>query len=140
MPRAVPGSDPEVVLEPYQATVGGVRLLAFSPDGGRCAVVHSTAEVTVFEVATDRPLLTLPPQGSVDAIDWHPAAERLAVASGTAVGVWDTTAGVPLLVLDRHTNPPPLVGWDRTGRRLLTAADDAVFVWDGSPTEAAGIN
>jgi WD40 repeat protein len=76
-------SDPNLPLLPP---------LALSPDGRRFATRTAGDEVSIFSVATVRPIRSfrVGPAGPIAAVAWSPVADELAVAGiGGRVELWD---------------------------------------------------
>jgi WD40 repeat protein len=112
---------------------GGVRSVAYSPDGQRLATASWDMTARVWDAATGRALLTLKGHASgVHSVAWSPDGLRLATGSadGTAK-VWPAAGGRELLTLKGHAAPVLCVAWSADGQRLATGSQDGtVRVWD----------
>ncbi|MFD7444075.1 NACHT domain-containing protein [Streptomyces sp. NPDC059909] len=129
--------------------------VAFSPDGGRCAVTGGTillwplgrmvGHARIFEVTTGRESLRLRHPEWVQTLAFSPDGTRLVTGGedGTA-RIWDTVSGEQLLVIN-HTGDISSVAFSPDGTRLATGtyiirADDAdeatTEVWDAATGQA----
>src|SRR5262249_53878815 len=130
--------------------LGGVKGVAFSPDGQRLAVAcgdaqSSTGEVRVWDVTTGRSIFTL--RGHTDqvqSVSFSPRGQRLASCSSDGtIMIWDTTTGQEVATLRGHSSPVEAVAFSPDGHRLASVADvpsvgagnlsGLVRVWDGTP-------
>ncbi|MGH4008636.1 MAG: NB-ARC domain-containing protein [Pseudonocardiaceae bacterium] len=112
---------------------GGVRAVAWSPDGTRLASASNDGEVRVWNAATGDQLATLTGHtGVVHAVAWSVDSARLASAGYAGeVRVWDAATGAQLTTLAGHTSGVRAVAWSPDGTRLASAGNDrAVRVWD----------
>lgn len=125
--------------------------LAFAPDGKRVAVAfrgkqvqtkladgrtrHSTEKeypVSVYDLASGKPVWTATAEGSWPALAYSPDGTRVAVVSNVHEGpsrvwVWDAATGneVGRIELPRRGGH---VAFDRTGKRLAVSFDDTTAV------------
>src|SRR5262249_19171298 len=123
--------------------------LAFAPDGRTLAAENADGTVTLFEVAggTERNRLRnvekpLPDQGKVEEVvvnlqrEDHIAppgsakiaftqdAQKLAIARGTEVGIWDVWTGEHLTQLQGHQGKILSLIFTGDGKRLATGSSD----------------
>ncbi|HSJ59223.1 MAG TPA: WD40 repeat domain-containing protein, partial [Anaerolineae bacterium] len=124
----------------YQDAVGGLKSVAFSPDG-KLLAIGSTGEpenpigtATILEVASGDILSTMPGHaGWVWDLAFSPDGQRLATVDYRGVGrVWDVHTGETLVML---TGPPSgfSVAFCSTGDRLATGSGDGtITLWDAA--------
>jgi WD40 repeat protein len=146
-PLATVGMDGQLIvwdaltgqrLFDYQEAVGGLKSVAFSPDG-KLLAIGSTGEpentigtATVLEVASGEILSTMPGHaGWVWDLAFSPDGKRLVTVDFFGVGrVWDVATGEPLAEL---TGPPSgfSVTYCSPGTRLATGSGEGtVTLWD----------
>src|SRR5206468_1769580 len=141
--------DPTTGKERQTLTVGDnwPHALALSPDAKRVAVAsrgksvqtklpdgrtrHSTEKeypVTVWELASGKPLWTATAEGSSPRLAYSPDGSRVAVVSNvwqgpSRVWVWDAATGKEAgrIELPRRGHH---LAFDRTGKRLAVSLDD----------------
>jgi hypothetical protein len=130
-------------LKGHIGHIGGVRSVAFSPDGSRLASANWDLTIKVWDTATGRELHTLEghsaPKGAL-AIVWSvafsPDGSRLASASSEGatmtIKVWDTATGQKLRTLKRHAGPVDSVAFSPDSSRLASASfeDWTIKIWD----------
>jgi WD40 repeat protein len=146
-PLATVGMDGQLIvwdaqsgqrLFDYQDAIGGLKSVAFSPDGKLLAIgstgepVDTIGTATIVEVASGEILSTMPGHaGWVWGLAFSPDGERLATVDFRGVGrVWDVVTGEPLIEL---TGPPSgfSVTYCSTGDRLATGSGDGtITLWD----------
>jgi serine/threonine protein kinase/WD40 repeat protein len=126
------GPRPESVLD-ERATVYE-QAVAFRPGGRQLAVGHLDGSVSIYDLPTGRRIrrLRLGTLPHTLAFNPKPGDGRLAVACGNAVRLFD---------VDKQVERPPLrhpkelswttgLAWHPDGRRLATACDTKIFLWD----------
>ena len=119
---------------------GGVRSVAFSPDGKVVASASDDGTVKTWDARTVHAILTL--KGHIDRV-WNvafsPDSEQLASASrDQTVKVWDARTGEEIRTLNRHAGNArgekfgtSSVAFSPLGKRIASAYDDGtVKVWD----------
>jgi WD40 repeat protein len=131
---------------------GGVKALAFSPDGRRLAVAAGTT-ITLREAGTGKVLVTMEGYShEADSLAFSPDGRRLAsgggegeLGRGGGVKLWDTATGLEVLSLGGPSEAISAVAFSPDGRRLATAAvlgpgilflgqaRAEVTIWDGRP-------
>jgi WD40 repeat protein/DNA-binding SARP family transcriptional activator len=146
-PLATVGMDGQLIvwnattgqrLFDYQEAIGGLKSVAFGPDG-KLLAIGSTGEpentigtATVLEVASGEILSTMPGHaGWVWDLAFSPDGKRLATVDFWGVGrIWDVSTGEPLVEL---TGPPSgfSVTYCSTGTRLATGSGEgSITLWD----------
>ncbi|MFD9791518.1 helix-turn-helix domain-containing protein [Streptomyces sp. NPDC059070] len=117
---------------------GGVRTMAFSPDG-RTLASSDGRRVLVWDVATGRvrtaytgPCDTLGAQRlGFTHLVFSPDGRTLAAPYGNQVRLWDVTAGRDLATLTGHSGTVQDIAFAPDGRTLATAGSDrTVRLWD----------
>ena len=116
----------------YQEAIGGLKSVAFSPDGKRLATVDFRGVGKVWDVATGEPLVELagPPSGF--SVTYCATETRLVTGSGEGtITLWDAQSGLPLLTVGGHRDPVGGIACSPDGSYLATAGFDGttrVFV------------
>jgi WD40 repeat protein len=131
----------------------GVRQLAFAPDGRSLAVERQNGEITVYELATGKPRLTLSgtsgpsaPAGSgpslISIMGGIPqtlifsTSGRVLAQAGEdrKIRLWDVRGGKELGTFTGHRGSLSSVAFSVDGRRLVSASSDTTaLVWDVEP-------
>jgi WD40 repeat protein len=118
---------------------GGVRVLTFSPDGGRLGIGCARGQLVVAAQGAGEPILSLSAAEPVDDVCFSPDGRLLAAAAGREVRVFDVDSG-----RDVESSPPQegavgCVRFDPGGGRLAAGIDTgAVVVWNTSATAVFG--
>jgi serine/threonine protein kinase/WD40 repeat protein len=129
----VDGPLPVVVLD----ECAGVResALAFDATGRYLAVGHPDRSVSVYEADNGRRVQRFPLKVAAQIVAFHPRDDRLAVACGNAVRIFEVRSGKEVQEL-RHPKGVAWISglaWHPDGRRLATAADDSlIHIWDAA--------
>jgi eukaryotic-like serine/threonine-protein kinase len=107
--------------------------LAFHPNGRQLAIGHTDKTVSVYDLATGRCMQRLAVGAAPLCLAFHPRDDRLAVACGNAVQLFDADTGRELAALRQ---PAPVsyifsVAWHPDGRRLAAGCNDRkIHLWD----------
>jgi WD40 repeat protein/serine/threonine protein kinase len=115
------------------ASGGSYGDVAFAPDGKRLAGVSSSV-VTIWDLETGRPALTLRASGSyrwVSHLAVSPDGKRVAGGGSNTLFIWDAQTGRQLLTLDGHYGNICQLAFSPDGKRLVSADyDRTVKLWD----------
>jgi RNA polymerase sigma factor (sigma-70 family) len=112
---------------------GGIRALAFAPDGKTIASANHDGTVRLFEAATGKQLRVLRGHAnSVADVVFSPDGKTLASAGADqAVRLWDATTGALRNPHPGHDGRTESVLLSPDGRRAVTAGRDrTVRIWD----------
>lgn len=126
------GGKPEGVLEKVATRAWRRPHAVFSPDGRRVATQSGTWNARVWDVATRRPVFTVPDRAY--SIAFSPDGKRLATAGDTSVAhVWDLETGQEVRALLGHQELVELVVFSPDGRLVATGARDGVVkLWSAT--------
>jgi serine/threonine protein kinase/WD40 repeat protein len=124
------GPEPEVLLD----EPNGMSVVAytFHASSRLLALGHANNTVSIYDLASGQRVRRLAVGALPVHLAFHPRDNRLAVASGNRVQLFDTDTGRALPPL-RH--PPAAdtqsVAWHPDGRRLAVGCDDrTIHLWD----------
>jgi eukaryotic-like serine/threonine-protein kinase len=112
---------------------GGVRALAFDPEGEKLATGGRNGAVKVWDTHTGAKLFEVAGHsGSVVAIAYAPDGKTLATAGGDkTIKLWDAAKGGPKLTLAGHESGVYGIAFAPTGRYLASGGwDHTVRLWD----------
>jgi WD40 repeat protein len=124
-----------------------LHALQFSPNGHLLAAADANRHVYVWEVMTDRLLLTL--QGHTDqvmSLAWSPDSQQLATASGidalaqpfgseSVVGdhtirIWNVAAGATIRTIQAHRGAIEGLIWTPDGSTIISGSlDRSIVFW-----------
>ena len=114
---------------------GGVRSVAFSPDGQRIVTGSLDGTAKAWEAATGKELVTFKGhRAGIASVAFAPDGQRIATGSddGT-VKVWDSTSGKELLTFKGHHSKVISVVFAPDGQRIASgSADQTAKVWDAA--------
>ncbi|KAK6537448.1 hypothetical protein TWF694_011634 [Orbilia ellipsospora] len=113
--------------------------ISFSPDGTRLACGGEKTLVIVDAVTGDK--LKDLPRGSwsIYAVTFSPDGERLAAGADTGtLWVWGIEKVELLAEADGHKNPVRCADFSSDGKRLVTASNESLRVWDALTGRAIG--
>jgi WD40 repeat protein len=118
--------------------------LAFSPKDHQLAVTTRSwdlpAGALVLDQITGAITFSVEHKRALGPLAWLPDASALALASDTAIELWDTRAGRLLHTLAGHTERIVLLSSLADGRTLVSAGDDGcVKLWDTSALQEASL-
>jgi WD40 repeat protein len=116
--------------------VGGLSCLAFAPDGASLAVGKFNQEVVLFKPRTLE-ITTVVNRGVEFTYCLGFSTDAKALATGGKsenysgqVEIWRTSDGKRLAAFEAHPTTVMSIGFLCNGRRLLTANDGSLRVWD----------
>jgi WD40 repeat protein len=112
----------------------------FSPDGTRLATASKDSQVSIWDVAGGTLLHGPLKQGLFEpTVRFTPAGDRLAgYSSDDVLRFWDVATGQPVVGAIETGGDIYALGFSADGRRLITAVNDGVELWDGSSGEPIG--
>jgi WD40 repeat protein/serine/threonine protein kinase len=105
---------------------GGVRSVAFSPNGLRVVTGSRDGTAKVWETRSGNLLLTVPTeQDEVWAVAFSPNGGQI-VTCGVdgSVKLWDAATGTPLLAFTAHDEAITSVAFSPDGQAIVTGSDD----------------
>jgi serine/threonine protein kinase/WD40 repeat protein len=127
----VDGATPELIVTVPEGMWESA--LAFRGNRRQLAIGHVDGSVSVYDLATGKRVRRLAVGTPPVWLAFHPHDNRLAVACGHAVKLFDVESGRELSVL-RHTGLRShvySVAWHPDGRRLATGCNDRkIRLWD----------
>jgi eukaryotic-like serine/threonine-protein kinase len=121
------------------ANPGGIRAVAFDPDGKKLLMGSRSGAVAVWDVQTAEKLIDMPGHaGSVVAVAYAPNGKTMASASGDkTIKIWDASTGWLALTLNGHESGVYGIDFAPNSRYLVSGGwDRTVRLWDldsGSP-------
>jgi serine/threonine protein kinase/WD40 repeat protein len=125
------GSEPAVLLDEPAGTQNSA--LSFHRNGRQMAIGHPDESVSVYDLMTGQRLRRLSVASAPPHLAFHPQDDRLAVACGNDVQLFETNTGKELPAL-RHPAAVTWIdhlSWHPDGRRLATSCNDRkVHIWD----------
>ena len=117
---------------------GGVRTVAFAPDGRTLASAGSDRTIILWDTATGRPRRTLAGHTEpVAAVAFSPDGRQLASAShDQTVKLWDPDSDRPPVTLEGHQGAVLGVAYSPDGKNIAsTGTDRTIWLWDAQTGE-----
>jgi WD40 repeat protein/serine/threonine protein kinase len=116
---------------------GHLAPVTWSPDGSKLATASEGSTAKIWEVATERDLLTLQHDSPVKSIAWSPDGGKLATVSlGSqqgATNIWELATGRETLALPGRAQS---VAWSPDGSQLATGGEDGTAkIWEIGSSE-----
>ena len=114
---------------------GGVRSVAYSPDGQRIVTASFDQTAKVWEAQTGKELLTLTGhKGIVRSVAYSPDGQRIVTASfDQTAKVWNAETGTELLTLAGHDSWVWSAAYSADGQRIVTGGrDKTAKVWNAN--------
>jgi eukaryotic-like serine/threonine-protein kinase len=145
-----PVTSSNVTLDTFLTSPANVTCAAFSPDGQRIVSGSRGGELSVWEVASGRILLTLKGHRfAVTCVAFSPGGQRLASNDGVAVKVWDVVKDPTglvgkfaprdrlLLTYEKSAKGASDLAFSPDGKRIAGVSSDNTFtVWDATTGRA----
>jgi WD40 repeat protein len=124
------------MLASWDAGLGELSAVAFSPNGSKLAVVsYQASDAKVWDVATRKELLVLKGHTDINwGVEFSPDGTRLITSGsdGTA-RIWDSETGKLLRTLTGHTSTIVNARFSPDGTRIATAGKDGTTrLWDAA--------
>ncbi|MGH2497943.1 MAG: protein kinase domain-containing protein [Ktedonobacteraceae bacterium] len=132
-PQPQPAVAPLVTRIFKEEREGGIRTIAWSPDGQYIASAGTDKTVVVRDISSGVVVYAF--HGHTDelwSVSWSPDSKYVA-SSGLdrTVHVWEATTGYSQTVYMEHQEPVRSVAWSPDGKYLASAGDDkTVQIWD----------
>jgi WD40 repeat protein len=114
---------------------GGVRCVAFSPDGARIATASSDKTARIWDGASGEEVAALLGHNdTVSAAAFSPDGARILTASGDhSARLWSAATGAPIAVLDGHAAWIDAIAFSPDSARVVTGArDQTARLWDAA--------
>ena len=111
---------------------GVISEVAYSPNGGRLAVVAGSIGIWIYDVPTLNPvkLLTGHTDG-VNSVSFSPDGNIIATGSDDTIRLWDVNTGRNIKTLTGHIGSVNSVSFSPDGKTIASGSwDDTVRLWD----------
>lgn len=112
---------------------GGIRTVAFSPDGRRLASGDGNGHIRIWDPVGGQQLLPIGGHnGSLNCLAFFPDGDRLVSAGGDCLlRIWDLDTGNQILPLTGHTAAVSSVAVSNDGQRIASSSlDGTIIVWN----------
>jgi WD40 repeat protein/serine/threonine protein kinase len=105
--------------------------MQWSPDGNRLAVGHGRL-ARILSGQDGSQLVEFAEHGDrIEELQWSPIGDEVATASRDgAIRIWNARSGRLLALLRGHKDWVLDVAWSADGKRLASASNDAIKIWD----------
>ena len=124
-------------LASFDATLGAVENVAWSPNGAHLATVGFDGLTKIWNASDQKLLRTLrvhSPNKWLGPLEWSPDGKWIA-ASGfdREIFIWNTETWEQLSILRGHCSAVVDIAWSPDGERIASASsDETVRLWDGA--------
>jgi WD40 repeat protein len=110
----------------------GVRVCAYSPDGGLIASGSDDQTLRVWSADAGLEILAAPHDGAVTSCAFSPNARWIASGSeDKSIKIWDARTGLDIASLIGHSRTVNSLAVSTDGRRIISCSDDRTLkVWD----------
>lgn len=139
-PRKTEAGEQELLIQPLRKladSLPGICTIALSPDGRQAATGHWNGSLRLWDPASGRQLVELPPHASgVSTLAWSPDGRWLASTEqgfepASEVRLWDARSGRLARRFVGHGAPVAALAFSPDGRRLASASiDHTVRLWN----------
>lgn len=120
----------------WDAGMGTLTGLAFSPDGSRLAIVsRDVNDATILDAATGKELFTLTSHTNTNwGVAFSPDGKHVVTCGGDGTAlIWDAATGQLVLTLAGHIGVIVTAHFSPDGTRIATASKDGTHrVWDAA--------
>jgi hypothetical protein len=115
---------------------GGVRCVAFAPDGKTLASFATDSTVRIWDVASRKLLRSLSPGYSANPfLAYSPGGKMLATTSGSWVRLWNPDTSVQLRYFSRHGSNVHMLAFAPDGKTVASVgADRYLRLWSPETT------
>ncbi len=137
---AIPDKDSVTIVDVNSGKIlmrcpGKFWPIMFSPDGKKILTGISKKDTRLWEIATGKVLLTIPPQDTtIKSAQFSPRGDKiLTVTRNEKVRIWDAANGKLLADLSDSSGWPVAARFTNDGKKIITMyRGDTLRVWDAN--------